>query len=394
MCYSNFRQVIKMLRFLTAGESHGPGLTAILEGMPAGLKIDPKKINHELGRRQAGYGRGGRMKIEKDEVKITAGIRFGTTLGSPIAFFVENLDWPNWVKIMSQEEISERIPPVTHLRPGHADFAGLVKYGQRDIRNILERASARETAMRVAVGAICRQFLENFDLAILSFVTNIGGIEAVVRSKTIKDLKMVVENSPVRTPDKSAEKQMIARLDRVRQAGDSVGGIFEVIVEGVPPGLGSCMHWDRRLSGQLAAAIMSIPSVKGIEIGAGFEAANYTGSEIHDEIFIGKKGIYRRTNNAGGLEGGMTNGEPLVLRAAVKPIATIKKQLQSVDVHAGKPARSHFERSDVCVVPAAGVVAEAMVAFVLASAFLEKFGGDSIKETIRNYKEYLKNLPF
>lgn len=377
-----------MLRFLTAGESHGPALVAILEGMVAGLKIDLKEINAEMARRQAGYGRGSRMKIEKDKVKILSGLRFGLTLGSPIALLIENLDWPNWQKIMSQEKTSGKITTITCPRPGHADLAGALKFGQKDIRNILERASARETAARVAVGAICQQFLKFFDISILSYVVNIGGVEAEIRNKNLKN---VVENSILRTPDKIAEKKMKAKIDEARASGDTLGGTFEVLVEGVPAGLGSCMHWDKRIGGQLMQAVGSIPSVKAVEIGAGVAAAGLAGSEFHDEIFKSGKDFYRKTNNAGGLEGGMTNGQPLILRATVKPIATLKKQLASVDLGTGKKVLSHFERSDVCVVPAAGVVAEAMVVFVLVNAFLEKFGGDSLKETACNYACYLKN---
>lgn len=381
-----------MLRFLTAGESHGPALVAILEGMVAGLKIDLAEIKKEMFRRQEGYGRGSRMKIEKDKVKILSGLRFGQTLGSPIALLIENLDWPNWEKIMNPELAAQKIPAIVCPRPGHADLAGLVKFGQKDIRNILERASARETASRVAVGAVCKQFLNNFGVEILSYVTNIGGVQAEIKERSLKKIWNAVENSILRTPDKTAEKKMVKKIDQAGTVGDSLGGIFEVVVEGLPIGLGSYTHWEKRLDGQLAQAVMSIPSVKGVEIGAGFGAAGFLGSKFQDEIFKGRPGFFRKTNHAGGLEGGVSNGAPVVLRAVVKPIATIKKQLRSINFLTGRPALSHFERADVCVVPAAGVVAEAMIAFVLASAVLEKFGGDCLGETLRNFKSYLKTI--
>jgi chorismate synthase len=381
-----------MIRFLTAGESHGPALVAILEGMVAGLPVNVKELNLEMSRRKMGYGRGDRMKIEKDRVKVLSGLRFGKTLGSPIAMLVENLDWPNWQEIMNPETARAGVKAITFPRPGHADLAGLLKFGQDDVRNVLERASARETAMRVAVGAVCKQFLDHFDIRVLSLVTNIGSVTAEIKDLPFQSLKRIVEESVLRTADKKSEKLMMLTINAAKEEGDSLGGIFEVRAVGLPAGLGSFMHWDQRLDGALAQAVMSIPSVKAVEFGAGFDCADLAGSQFQDEIFKKGRKFLRKTNRAGGLEGGMTNGEPLIIRAAVKPIATIKKQLQSVDLKSGKKALSHFERADVCVVPAAGVVAESMTAIVLANAMLQKFGGDSLDETRRNFQGYLKSL--
>jgi len=383
-----------MLRYLTAGESHGRALVGILEGMPAGLEMEEEYINHQLRRRQCGYGRGGRMKIEADRARILSGVRFGKALGSPIAMLVENKDWENWKERMAVTPDGEA-EPVLIPRPGHADLSGMIKYGFGDIRNVLERSSARETAVRVAVCSVARKLLETFGISIASHVTAIGG----TRVKSLGELSnsllnKEVDHSPVRCLDPEAERAMRAEIDRAREAGDSLGGVFEVIVTGLPVGLGSYVHWDRRLDGRLAQALMSIQAIKGVEIGLGFESAYRKGSEMHDEIFYeerGTKGYSRRTNRAGGLEGGMTNGEPLILRAAMKPIPTLTKPLRSVHVRSKEAVSAHRERSDVCAVPAASIVGEAVVAFVLADAFLEKFGGDSVEECGRNLAEAVKN---
>jgi chorismate synthase len=363
-----------MIRFLTAGESHGKNLAAIIEGLPAGLKIDFAFINQELSRRQMGYGRGPRMKLEKDTVEVTAGVRYGKTLGSPVALTVPNLDWPNWEEIMSVSlDSSGNYKRITRPRPGHADFAGSIKYHQDDIRNVLERSSARETTMRVAVGAVCKLFLREFDIDISAKVLEIGGIKA-------------------KNPDMG--KKIKAKIDNAAEHGDSLGGIFEVLVINAPIGLGSYVHWDRRLDGKLAQAVMSIPAIKGVEIGLGFEAGRRLGSDTHDEIFFkgraGKGEYYRKTNNAGGLEGGMTNGETIIIKAAMKPIPTLKKPLASVDMQTKKMVDAGYERSDVCAVQAASVIGEAMTAIVMTDTFMEKFGGDSMDE-IRAGFSYFKN---
>lgn len=377
------------LRFLTAGESHGKGLAVIVEGMVAGLALSEDYIYKELKRRQGGYGRGERMKIEQDRAEILSGVRQGLTLGSPIALWIRNRDWENWKEAMSVSPIEGEIEEVTRLRPGHADLAGALKYGQSDIRNILERASSRETAARVAAGAVARRLLEEFSIKIYSHVTNIGGILA----RTLGPLDWNrIEDSPVRCADKEATRDMVAAIDRAKKEGDTLGGIFELIAEGVPAGLGSHVHWDRRLDGAVAQAIMSINAVKGVEIGAGFTQSNQKGSEVHDiiEFKAGEKFPWKRlTNRAGGLEGGISNGEPIIVRAAVKPIATLERPLPSVDFKTRQPVLAHYERSDVCIVPAAGVIGEAMLALVLADFFLEKFGGDHLRETRSNYQSYL-----
>ena len=344
-----------MLRYLTAGESHGKALTAILEGCPANLSLSSADINRDLARRQLGYGRGPRMKIERDEAEILSGVRRGKTIGSPIAILIPN----------KSTELFEKV--VTRLRPGHADLAGALKYNQRDIRNILERASARETASRVAVGAVARKLLSEFKFRILSKVVEIGG------SKEEREWKRLI--------------------DKAREEGDSLGGIFEIIVSGVPIGLGSYVQWDRRLDGNLARAVMAIPAVKGVEIGLGFEQVKLPGSKVHDEIYYEKrKGFYHKTNNAGGLEGGVTNGEPVVVRAAMKPISTLRKPLKSVDLISKKSVAAHVERADVCAAAAAAVVGEAVVALELANAFLEKFAGDSVEEVQANFSAYQKRM--
>jgi len=406
------------LRFLTSGESHGKALTGILEGIPSGLAVSADYIAIDLGRRQGGYGRGGRMKIETDKAEILSGVRFGKTIGSPIALFIRNKDWENWQEIMSSEfqSLNSKIKKVTNPRPGHADLAGAIKYDTHDIRNILERSSARETAMRVALGAIAKKFLAEFDIKIGSYVIQIGNQVSGVRYQVSgigknKDMKPktynlesifeTAEKSPVRCPDKKASQKMIALIDKAIKEGDSLGGIFEIFAANIPIGLGSHIQWDKRLDGKVAQALMSIQAIKGVEIGAGFEMSSKYGSEVMDEIFYSKKsavsgqpsaGFFRKTNNAGGIEGGMTNGMPIIIRAAMKPIPTLRRPLQSVDINTKKTIKAAYERSDVCAVPAAGVVGEAMAALVIAEAFLEKFGGDSMSEVKRNYNSYLKYL--
>lgn len=383
-----------MLRYLTAGESHGELLMGIIEGMPAGLLIRITDIDNDLSRRQTGYGRGGRMKIEKDSVKLYTGVRWGRTLGSPIGLMVRNKDWDNWrFKMSPDPAFLNTAEPVTRPRPGHADLAGALKYDAADIRNILERSSARETAMRVAVGAVAKRLLDEFGISITSHVIAIGGVYAKGEKLSLKEIRKRAEASELRCADHHAEKRMKLKIDEAARAGDSLGGIYEIIVSGVPVGLGSHTHWDRKLDGRLAAAVMSIQAMKGVEIGSGFGVANKPGSEVHDEIFWGPKGgFFRKTNHAGGIEGGMSNGEPIVVRAAVKPIPTMSQPLPSVDLRTGEKVEAHFERSDVCVVPAAGVIGEAMLAIILAEAVLEKFGGDHIDETLRNYRGYLKSI--
>ena len=375
-----------MFRFLTAGESHGKSLVAVLEGIPAGLSISEDYIAVDLKRRQGGYGRGGRMQIEEDRAEIISGVRHGMTIGSPISMLIKNRDWENWQEKMSVSPVDKEIEPMTRLRPGHADLPGVAKYNFDDIRPILERASARETAARVAVGAVAKRFLEEFGIKINSHVTTIGGVYANIPDPIDWDK---VEVSPVRCADPEAEKEMVAAIDEAREAGDSLGGTFEIIATGVPIGLGSHIQWDRRINGKIAQAIMSIQAIKGVEIGAGFAVADLRGSLAHDEI---EPGLKRSTNWAGGIEGGMTNGQPIVVQAAIKPISTIPSALSSIDLKTGEPAKAHVERADVCVVPAAGVIGEAMLAMVLAEAFLEKFGGDHMEETLRNYRGYTEHL--
>lgn len=380
------------LRFLTAGESHGKALSIIIEGMVAGLPLSEDYIYRDLRRRQGGYGRGDRMKIEQDRAEILSGVRHGLTLGSPIALLIRNKDWENWQESMNISPVKREIQTVTRLRPGHADLAGALKYGHEDIRNILERASSRETAARVAAGAVAKRFLEEFSIKVRSHVTNIGGVSAS-QNGSINWEK--VEASPVSCTDEEASKKMVAAIDRAKKDGDTLGGIFEVIVEYVPVGLGSHVHWDRRLDGVIAQAVMSIPAVKGVEIGAGFAQASLRGSEVHDviEYHASEAKPWRRlTNRAGGLEGGISNGEPIVIKAAVKPIATMVKPLSSVDFKTGKPAQAHYERSDVCIVPAAGVIGEAMIALVVAEFFMEKFGGDHLRQTQENFQSYMREI--
>jgi len=380
---------MSMLRFMTAGESHGPCLTAILEGLPAGLKLDLEAINRDLARRQQGYGRGGRMKIEKDKVEIVSGVRFGETLGGPVTLQVVNKDFANWTDRMAV--FGEPAgPKVTAARPGHADLTGVKKYDRKDVRDILERSSARETTMRVAVGAVCKEFLRALGISIVSQVTNIGGV-AVDLSKIDRSRLGTENGSELNCYDAEAEQQMKAKIDAAKQAGDTLGGIFEVTVRGLPAGLGSHIQWDRRLDAKLAAAMMSIQAIKGVEIGAGFDCAILPGSQIHDEVFLDETGeVYRKTNRAGGLEGGMTNGEEVVVKAAMKPIPTLMTPLHSIDIESREAVLACKERSDTCAVSAAAVVGEAMTAFVMAEAICDKFGADAlvdVKAAMDSYKQ-------
>jgi chorismate synthase len=371
------------LRFLTAGESHGPALVAIIEGVPAGMGLAAGQINEQLCRRQQGYGRGGRMRIESDQVEILSGVRFGRTLGSPIALLVRNRDWENWAEIMRAEGAPPADVTEVHVpRPGHADLAGAVKYGHRDLRNVLERASARETAARVAVGAVARVLLAEFGVTLLSHVLQVGGVVAQPAGLSLEQLRERAEASDFRCADPEAEAAMKRAVDAAAAEGDTLGGVFEVVALGTPIGLGSHVHWDRRLDAKLAAAMMSIPAVKGVEIGPGFANAGARGSEVHDEILPGAEppGWSRPTNRAGGIEGGISNGEPILVRGAMKPIPTLTQPLRSFDARTGAPAPAHAERSDVCAVPAAAVVGEAVVAWELGAALLEKVGGDSLGE--------------
>jgi len=395
-----------MLRYLTAGESHGPCLTMIIDGVPAGFPIQLEKINHDLWRRQQGYGRGGRMLIEKDEAQVRSGIRWGETIGAPVALGIENRDWKNWTKKMSAlpEDRDDKIA-VTKPRPGHADLNGALKYDRSDIRDILERASARETVARTAVGSFAKQLLAPFEIRIMGYIRSIGNVAANLSRLSFNEIYARAEESPVRTADPDAEEKMIALIEECKREGNTLGGIFEVVVLGLPPGLGSHTQWDRKLDGRLARALMSIQAMKGVEIGLGFEMARRRGSEVHDEIFFDPSkdvsegtprvvptGFYRGSNNSGGTEGGMSNGAPLVARVAMKPISTLMSPLQSVDLRSKQPADASVERSDVCAAPAAAVVGESVVAFEIARAFLEKFGGDSLREVRRNYENYLEQI--
>jgi chorismate synthase len=386
-----------MFRFLTSGESHGPGLTAILEGIPAGLKLSAEDIDIHLKRRQGGYGRGGRMKIEQDRVIFRSGVRHGLTLGSPITLEIENRDWQNWQVKMSVTPVDEPVEAVTLVRPGHADFAGVIKYGHQDIRNVIERSSARETAARVAVGAVCQTLLHEFGIEIHSHVLSIGPVgsrdaqrSAIGNAFTAAYWEQV-EQSPVRCGGHELEVEMINYIQHCKSQGETCGGVFEVVATGVPVGLGSYSQWDRRLNARLALALMSIPSVKGVEMGAGFDASALQGSQVHDVVQWSDAGGWQHlTNNAGGVEGGISNGAPVDARVAVKPISTLAHPLPTVDVRTRENVdQGRYERSDVCVVPAAGVVGEAMLAIVLAEACLEKFGGDSLAETLANFRAYL-----
>ncbi len=405
------------LRYITSGESHGCALLCIIDGMPSGLSILRSNINKDLSRRQKGYGRGDRMKIESDSVQILSGIRWGRTIGSPITFLIENRDWANWKEVMTPEpgvrslaRRDARLFALTRPRPGHADLSGALKHGDRDLRNIIERSSARETAARVAVGAVAKEFLSEFNIKVMSYVVQIGGINIQSPERRMQgtDLNAFLpmykraEASPVRCPDKKAERKIINKINNAMKKGDSLGGVFEVVVTGVPAGLGSYSQWDRRLNARFAYALMGIQAIKGVEIGLGFEVSRRFGSEVMDEIFYRKPtvkektqtagGFYRKTNNAGGIEGGISNGMPIILRAAMKPIPTLKSPLSSVDIITKKSFRANYERSDVCAVASASVIGEAVAAFVTADSFLEKFGGDSMNEIKRNYKGYLKQM--
>jgi len=423
------------LRFLTSGESHGKALVGILEGIPSGLSLSEEDIDIDLKRRQSGYGRGARMKIESDHAEILSGVRWGKTIGSPITLSIENKDWKNWIDVMSIERraLSVELEKITRPRPGHADLAGAIKYYRNDIRDILERSSARETAMRVALGAIAKKFLSGFGIHVGSYVVQIGKVRIegyrgqgakgsgentrILESsnpRTLESIFKKAEKSPVRCPSEEATKKIISLIDKTIKEGNSLGGIFEIFVTGVPAGLGSHIQWDRRLDGRLAQSLMSIQAIKGVEVGLGFEMAEHFGSEVMDEIFYIAKskeqraksinselrtpksklttGFYRKTNYAGGIEGGITNGMPIILRASMKPIPTLRKALRSVDIITKKSVEAAYERSDICAVPAAGVIGEAMVALIITDALLGKFGGDSIAETKRNYDSYIEHI--
>ena len=393
--------MLRLLRLTTAGESHGPALLCTLDGMPAGIPLRADDINAELFRRQQGYGRGRRMQIERDEIEFLGGVRAGETLGSPIALLIRNKDWKNWVEIMDPAPRAEdadglRGRSVTRPRPGHADLTGILKYDRDDARDILERASARETTARVAGAAVARVLLKAFDISVGSHLVHLGGIDAA-SIELPEDLNAAADRSPVRTLDADAEARMIARIDAAKADGNTLGGICEVVARGVPVGLGSHVSWDRKLDGRIGQAMLSIPAVKGVEIGIGFDAARRTGAEVHDEIAMAPgrtiAGNVRRTSNrAGGLDGGMTNGEPVIVRVAMKPISTLMKPLQTIDTTTSGVAAAVVERSDVTAVPAMGVIAEAMLALVLADALIEKFGGDSLGEMRRNYDAYLAHV--
>ncbi|WP_028400487.1 chorismate synthase [Ectobacillus panaciterrae] len=390
------------MRYITAGESHGPQLTTILEGVPAGLPLTAEDINKDLARRQKGHGRGRRMQIEKDEAQILSGVRHGYTLGGPIALAVENRDFKHWTKIMGaaplpEEEAKEVKRQITRPRPGHADLNGAIKYGHRDMRNVLERSSARETTVRVAAGAVAKRILEEAGVKVAGHVIEIGGVQAEKFTyDSIEELQQITEASPVRCLDEKAAEKMMAAIDDAKTSGDSIGGIVEVVVEGMPVGVGSYTHYDHKLDAKLAAAVMSINAFKGVEIGIGFEAAHKPGSQVHDEILWDEAhGYTRRTNNAGGFEGGMTTGMPIIIRGVMKPIPTLYKPLQSVDIETKESFQASIERSDSCAVPAASVVAEAVVAWELAAALLEQFGKDrmdAIKENIEKHREYARKF--
>ncbi|WP_447598839.1 chorismate synthase [Nitrospira sp. Nam80] len=379
-----------MLRYLNGGESHGKYLLAVLEGVPSGLALTADMINHDLARRQKGYGRGGRMRVEQDRVEFACGVRKGTTIGNPLGLLIANKDWENWKDVMAAEP--GPTPPekvVTRPRPGHADLVGAIKYGHRDVRNVLEKASARETAIRVAIGGVAKALLSHFGIGVISYTVEIGGVVADCGANPLEAYKRA-EHSDVRSPDADAGAKMIEQIRTAKHRGDTLGGVFEVVVTNPPVGLGSYSQWDRRLSARLAMAAMSIQAMKGVEIGMGFDAARRFGSEVHDEIYYDRtdKAFIRKTNNAGGLEGGITNGEPIVMRVAMKPISTLYSPKKSVDIISKEPFDATVERSDICTVPAAGVVGEAVIAFEIANAMVEKFGGDSLDEMKRNFDSY------
>ena len=379
-----------MLRYLNAGESHGRGLMAVVEGVPSGLPVTAEGINADLIRRQGGYGRGGRMRIEKDRIEFICGVRKGKTLGNPLGLLIWNKDWENWKDIMASEPgppSTERV--VTRPRPGHADLVGAIKYGHSDIRNVLEKASARETAIRVAIGGVAKSLLAEFDMRVVSYTMDIGGVAAPSPNDPLIAYEHA-EQSEVRCHDSETAKKMVEQIRAAKHKGDSLGGIFEVVVTNVPIGLGTYAQWDRRLSARLAFAAMSIQAMKGVEIGMGFESARRFGSEVHDDIYFDKATgqFIRKSNNAGGLEGGITNGQPIVLRVAMKPIATLYTPKDSVDIETKEPFEATVERSDICTVPAAGVVGEAVIAYEMANALIEKFGGDTLDEMKRNFEAY------
>jgi len=390
-----------MLRWLTAGESHGPELVAVLEGLPAGIEITTADVQDALARRRLGYGRGARMKFEQDEVSLSGGVRHGKTMGGPVAITVANTEWPKWDKIMSADPVDEseltgaRAEALTRPRPGHADFTGMQKYGFLDSRPILERASARETAARVALGSVASSFLNQLGITLVTHTVAIGSIFSPDDAElpTAANVDQLDED-PLRCWDKQTSALMVAEVDQCHKDGDTLGGVVETLVYGLPPGLGSFVHWDRRLDSQLAGALMGIQAIKGVEVGDGFKTATRRGSQAHDEIMRDADGVARRlTDRAGGIEGGMSNGEILRVRAAMKPISTVPKALATIDVASGEATTAHHQRSDVCAVPAAGIVAEAMVALVIANSVLEKFGGDSVAETKRNLMSYLASIP-
>ncbi len=382
------------LRFLTAGESHGKGTLVVLEGFPSRMALLPGDINIELARRQKGYGRGGRMLIENDQVEILSGVRNGYTLGSPITLFVKNKDYENWEKIMSPEPSGEKsVNPLRRPRPGHADLPGGIKYNHRDLRNILERASARETTVRVAAGAVAKKFLKMFNVLTQSHVVQLGSVLSEAKIPQNNKINEMADKSPVRMLQKKAEIKAMRLIDMAKKKGDTLGGIFEVFITGVPIGLGSHVQWDRKLDGRLAQSLMSMQAIKGVEIGKGFENSKRLGSQVHDEIaYSNQKKFYHLTNRAGGIEGGMSNGEPILVRVAKKPISTLRRALRSIDIESKKEIKAAYERSDVCALPAASVIGEALCAWVIADAFLEKMGGDFIEEIQERYQLYLKHL--
>lgn len=389
-----------MLRWLTAGESHGPELVAIVEGMPAGVAITTNDVQKALARRRLGFGRGSRMKFEQDEVRLSGGVRHGLTQGGPIAITIQNTEWPKWEQVMSADPVAEsqlsgaRAEPLTRPRPGHADFTGMQKYGFTDSRPVLERASARETAARVALGEVAAKFLAQLGINLVTHTVSIGSVASKGFSLPTHQDVSELDADPVRCFDPQVSQQMIAEIEDCQKSGDTLGGVVETLVYGLPPGLGSYVHWDRKLDAQLAGALMGIQAIKGVEVGDGFETARRRGSQAHDEIERDHEGLVKRaTGRAGGIEGGMSTGEVLRVRAAMKPISTVPKALLTIDVTTGEATKAHHQRSDVCAVPAAGIVSEAMVALVLANAVLEKFGGDSVAETKRNLSSYLDSIP-
>ena len=389
-----------MLRWLTAGESHGPELVAIVEGMPAGIEITTSDVQDALARRRLGFGRGARMKFEQDQVQLSGGVRHGLSQGGPIAITIQNTEWPKWEQVMAADPVSEedlsgaRAEPLTRPRPGHADFTGMQKYGFLDSRPVLERASARETAARVALGEVASRFLSQLGIKLVTHTVAIGPVKSEDEQLPTPDDVPTLDENPVRCFSKQVTEAMVSEIEDCQKSGDTLGGVVETLVYGLPPGLGSYVHWDRKLDSQLAGALMGIQAIKGVEIGDGFTTASRRGSVAHDEISIGNDGLVKRsTGRAGGIEGGMSTGEVLRVRAAMKPISTVPKALATIDVKTGEATKAHHQRSDVCAVPAAGIVAEAMVALVVANAVLEKFGGDSVTETKRNLASYLESIP-